>query len=349
MTSDTQDITDDSNQQFVSIHVPNTQDGGAANYHYLRLGMADSAIEGTLPADPNNPAGATNGTSLPDTGISLFTTGSYTLSAPSVNSWSSDNLTAVVKGKDLYTASYTTSPINGMRPATVTFQNVDQMTNTAAASTNFLNGDALTYWNGNDQSLGIGGLLWANYGLTTNLFGGFIVNLTNTSAELQGFGSYKVEQSAGISAAQNITFAVSPLAGGFDDNIRMITILSVVMATLTAITTAMNAAMTAEMKLCGQDEASLKNMMQVLYKEQIAATSLVTVIQAMSILVAIKIKLIQAAAGASTAMIEMTNIGVVIRSPMAVVLSSGESAVAISPLGVTIMGASGPAGALNIL
>ncbi|HTJ01903.1 MAG TPA: hypothetical protein VL492_03860 [Methylovirgula sp.] len=348
MPNDMQDITDDSNQQFVSIHVPNTQDGGAPNYHYLRLGMADNDIEPRLPADPNDPSGATNGTSVPDAGISLFTTGSYTISAPSINSWSSDSLTAVINGNDLYTASYTTSPRNGMRPATVTFQNVDQMTNTAAASTNFLNGDALTYWNGNDQSLGIGGLLWANYGLTTNLFGGFIVNLTNTSAELQGFGSYKVEQSAGISAAEEIVFAVSPLAGGFDDNIRMITILSVVMATLTALTTAMNAAMTAEMKLSGHDEASLKKMMQVLYLEQITATSLVTVVQAMSILVAIKIKLIQAAAGASLASITMNDTGVIIDSPLRITLSCGPSRILVSPFGIDMVGPTGIAGRLAV-
>lgn len=336
----TSDYTDD--PQFFSVHVPNTQDGGAGNYHYLRLGMPDAVTEGGLPADPNKPGGATAGTSVPSAGISLFTTGSYTLSAPSVNSWSSESLTAVANGGSLYTASYTTGGSHGVRPATVNFQNVDQMTSTAAASTNFLNGDALTYWNGNDQSLGIGGLLWANYGLTTNLFGGFIVNLTNTSAELQGFGSYKVEQSAGISALESINFSVTPLVAGCTDNIKMIAALSVVMATLTVVTTAMNAAMTGEAMISGTDAASVKATMQTLYKEQIAATSLVAIIQAMSILVAIKIKAIQAAATApSPASISMSNLGIT--------LSAGPSSIIITPLSVLIHGPLGPETGMVIL
>jgi hypothetical protein len=340
----TSDYTDE--PQFFSVHVPNTQDGGAANYHYLRLGMPDAVTEGGLPADPNKPSGPTNGTSVPDPGISLFTTGSYTLSAPSVNSWSAESLTAVKNNNKLYTASYTTGGDSGMRPATVTFQNVDSMTNTAAASTNFLNGDALTYWNGNDQSLGIGGLLWANYGLTTNLFGGFIVNLTNTSAELQGFGSCKIEQSASTVAAESITLSVTPLAGGFGGATRMIVVLSVAMAALTAATTAMNAAMTGEAMKSDTDPGSLKDTMKLLYKEQIVATSLVTVVQAMSILVAIQIKLVQAAATAAMASITLDELGITIQSPLMVRLLCETSGIMISPLGVTI---AGPVGAQTIL
>lgn len=338
----TSDYTDDPNQHFFSIHVPNT--ANTATNHYLRLGTADSTREGGLPADPNDPSGQTNtqaGASLPD-GISLFTTGSYTLSAPSVNSWSSDSLTAVVNGNDLYTASYTTGPNNGMRPATVTYQNVDQMTNTAAASTNFLNGDALTYWNGNDQSLGIGGLLWANYGLTTNLFGGCILNLTNSSAELQGFGSYKVEQTAGITASDSINFSVTPFTKGFDANVRVIKALSVVMAVLTLFTTTMDAIMTGQLRAVNMSpdatsdtqESSLKNAMQDLYKEQITATSLVTLIQAMSIVVAIMIKVFQAAEK-KAALVSGSSIAM---DDTSITLSVGLSKIKITLDGITMYG-----------
>ncbi len=256
--------------------MPNTQDSDNPHYHYLRIGVADATTEGGLPADPNDPKGDTNlkqKATISD-GISLYTTDSYTLTAPSVNSWSSDSLSAVTDGKDtLYTATYTTGAAKGMRPATVTFQNVDQMANTAAASVNFLNGDALTYWNGNDQSLGIGGLLWANYGFTTNLFGGSIVNLTNNSAEVQGFGSYKVSNTNTISATENILLSVAPVAS-YAGSTTVINVFVGVMAAITAITTAMTLAMTIELKIAGQDEASLKSAMQTLYKEQIVAMTL---------------------------------------------------------------------------
>src|SRR5271168_2594055 len=106
-SNNTPDITDDADHQFVSIYVPNTQDASNPHYHYLRLGAADASIEGGLPADPNNPTGDNNAkaqATISD-GISLYTTDSYTLTAPSVNSWSSDSLSAVTDGSDtLYTA-----------------------------------------------------------------------------------------------------------------------------------------------------------------------------------------------------------------------------------------------------
>jgi hypothetical protein len=340
MSQDTPNIIDDSEQQFVSIYVPNTRDTKKPHYHYLRIGAADAGIEGQLPADPNTPTGDTNAkakTTIAD-GISLYTTDSYTLTAPSVNSWSSDNLSAVTDGKDtLYTASYTTGAANGMRPATVTFQNVDQMANTAAASVNFLNGDALTYWNGNDQSLGLGGLLWANYGFTTNLFGGTIMNLTNNSAEIQGFGSFKVVDSNTISATEQITLAVSPVAS-YAGSVVIINAFVGVMAGLTAVTTAMNAAMTGELKSAAHDEASLKQAMQTLYIEQIVATGLVTLVQALSVVLAAVLKIQEAAtdAGAALGSIKINEAGITLESSSTINLSCGGTLLTLSPTSVIL-------------
>jgi hypothetical protein len=312
-------------QQYVSINVPN-----APNVHYFRVGTADTTTENNLPADPNDPTGDTNaqaGNTISD-GIALYTTGSYSLSAPISNSWSSDSLTAVTDGNgSLYTATYTTGAAHGMRPATVTFQNVDQMTNTAAASVNFLNGDALTYWNGNDQSLGIGGLLWANYGFTTNLFGGSIINLTNDSAEVQGFGSFKVTDTNTISAAGAIVLSVSPVEALADIN-ALVTKYTAVMAVLTLVTTGMTAAMTGELKKSGLDEASLKTTMNNLYDQQIAATSLVTFIQALSLLLAIRLQAEQFAAAEGTSVVTITDAGILLRC--------GETLLDVSELGITM-------------
>jgi hypothetical protein len=323
-SDDLPNIKDDAGQQFASIYVPNTRDTSNPQYHYLRIGAADSTIEGSLPSDPTNPKGDTNnqaGSTISD-GISLYTTGSYTLSTPTSNSWasistswSSDNLTAVtnIKGDSLYTATYTTGADHGMRPATVTFQNVDQIANNAAALVNFLNGDSLTYWNGDDQSIGLGGLLWANYGFTTNLFGGTIMNLTNNSAEIQGVGSYKVSDSNTISATDNILLSVSPLAS-YAGSLTIINAFVGVMAALTAVTTAMNFAMTGELKNAGLNETALRKAMQTLYVEEIVATGLVTLVQALSVVLAAVLKIQAAAAGAALASIRVDEFGIHMQS-----------------------------------
>lgn len=327
-SGDLPNFKDDAGQQFASIYVPNTRDTSNPQYHYLRIGAADPVTENVLPADPNDPSGDTNaqeGSTISD-GISLYTTGSYTLLAPSVNSWSSDSLDAVTDGNDtLYTATYTTGAANGMRPATVTFQNVDQMANTAAASVNFLNGDSLTYWNGNDQSLGLGGLLWANYGFTTNLFGGTIMNLTNNSAAIDGVGSYKVSDSNTISATDNILLSVSPVAT-YAGSVVVINAFVGVMAALTTVTTAMNLTMTGQLKSSGLDAASLKQAMQNLYVEEIVATGLVTLVQALSVALAAVLKIQAAAASAALASIEMSEDGIWLRS--------GTSSITVSPEGI---------------
>jgi hypothetical protein len=332
MSDDSPNIVDDSNQQFVSIYVPNTQDASSPHYHYLRIGVADNAIEGNLPADPNVPTGPTN-TAVQATvadGIVLYTTDSYTLAAPSINAWSSEGLSAVTDGADtLYTATYTTGAGNGMRPATVTYQNVDQMANTAAATINFMNGDALTYWNGNNQGLGVGGQFTGNYGFTTNLFGGTIMNLTNNSAEIDGFGSFKVVDSDGLSATEEIVLSVSPVAS-YAGSVLLINAFTGVMAALTAVTGAMDAAMTGQLQKAGLDPDSLKTAMQNLYTEQIVATTLVTVIQAMSVVLAATLKIQEAAAGAALASIKMNASGIT--------LNGGSSLIEITPTGINIVG-----------
>jgi hypothetical protein len=311
------DILDDTKQQFVNIYVPNTK-SSPPSYNYFRLGATDADIEKGLPSDPDKPSGqsaAAAGDKLPDPGIALYTTGSYTLTAPSMNSWTADSLNAVTDGSTLFTASYTTGTSYGLRPATVTFQNVDQFTNTAAASTNFLNGDALTFWNGNDQSIGLGGLLWSNYGFTTNLFGAWILNLTNSSAEVQGFGSIKLEETSSVAASKAIDFAVTPLPpnGALGYGYRTLQVAAALSAVLTLATSGMTAAMTIELERADRDAASLKAAMQKLYFEQIGSLGVVAIVQALSILVAIMLKVQQGQKQAAVASFNMNNNGINLR------------------------------------
>jgi hypothetical protein len=138
---------------------------------------------------------------------------STTVSA-SINTFSSDSLSVVQDGSILLTANLQTksSPLFQNRAASVTFQNVDQLTVSQGDASNFLNGNSLTFWNGNDQSIGFGGLLWANMGFTSNIFGGEIINLTNTMATVQAppSGDYEVNVNKEISAVNSVKLNTNP-------------------------------------------------------------------------------------------------------------------------------------------
>jgi hypothetical protein len=215
------DITDEPGSS-VSIYVPDTQDAKKPQYTFLRLGKPDVDHETMLPPDPNVPttAGAGGSTSPFSEGLLLYSTSPFNFNSPSVNTFSSDALNVVWDGSStLYSANLQTnsSPLFFGRAANVTYQNVDQLTVSQGDSSNFLNGNSLTFWNGNDQSIGFGGLLWANMGFTSNIFGGEIINLTNTMATVQAppKGDYEVNVGKEISAVNSVKLNVNDAGAGF--------------------------------------------------------------------------------------------------------------------------------------
>src|SRR5882724_3842072 len=112
------DITDDPGSS-VSIYVP---DATTPEYTFLRLGNPDVGHEKTLPPDPNKPSTLGTGDTSPfDEGLLFYTTGSYSVNAPSINSYSSDALSVIKDGSTLLSANFQTkaSPLFQGRAASV--------------------------------------------------------------------------------------------------------------------------------------------------------------------------------------------------------------------------------------
>lgn len=281
----------DSPGQFVSFFVPHT----GVEYNYLRLGAPDPVNEALLPKDPNTPA-VTGGATFAK-GTLLYSTDTVTITAPTVSTFTTDSLSVTGEsgGTRVYAASLTSaSGIFGGEPSTVSFNNIDSLAMSMNASSNFVTGQALTAWNGNDQSIGFGGLLWANYGLTTNLFGGSILNITNTSLEIQGFGDYKMTPSHTVDAAGLISLSINPAASS-TAAATLTTLLTTVMVAATAAATACGLGFSIKTRLASTaDIAALTDDMKQSWTALRAATALIDGVQGLSIIAGVIMKIAQA-------------------------------------------------------
>ena len=291
------DIADEPGSS-VSIYVPDAQDANSPQYTFLRLGKADIDHETILPPDPNVPAtaGAGGGASPFDEGLVLYTTGSYSLNAPSVNTFASDNLSVVKDGNTLLSANLQTksSPLFFGRAANVTFQNVDQLTVSQGDASNFLNGNSLTFWNGNDQSIGFGGLLWANMGFTSNIFGGEIINLTNDMATVQapGICDYEVNEDKEISAVNSVKLNVNPAGASFVESAQTLTkIVNGVILLTTAVAGAYSLSELVQTDKASIDPDTLKKRMTQTNEDLEIMTTLVVAVQAASVLLGITLQI----------------------------------------------------------
>ena len=92
-----------------------------------------------------------------------------------------------------------------------TYQVADVLTTTVGNTVSTFVGNAANVWLGADASTGAGSLLWSNFGVTENIFGGSIINVTNTSVEVQGYGEAKISDLDVLAPAQ-ISLAVSGVA-----------------------------------------------------------------------------------------------------------------------------------------
>lgn len=325
------DVADEAGMS-VSIYVPDTGATSQAIYSYLRLGAAAVDTEATLPLDPTESVpvtlGATQTGPFPE-GAVLYTNGTSTINAttininsPSINitttgfadppagagisAFSPSSLNAVTNGNDgpLCYASLTTGSFGGYRPANVTFQNTDQMTMSEGASSNFLTGDALTFWTGNDQSTGFGGLLWSNYGFTTNLFGGTIINIANATADLQGFGeygSYKISPGYGVIAPDTVSLKVAPstaAAAAYTASLSLF--MNRIMAVGSLVTAAYSAGVLSQLNDVDTSKTtSLKDRMTATNEDLEIMTMLVVGVQALSAVLAAMLTIARPVAGAA--------------------------------------------------
>lgn len=317
----------------VNIYIPDTTTQANPIYSYFRIGMASPEPETTLPPDvtaPGTPGTASTfaANPFPEGGL-LYTTGTVTITAPTTNivspsvivdttnlvnainpppstgisTFAPTTLTAVVNGSDLCSASMTTNGDWGIggRAANVTFQNTDQLTMTEGLSTNYLTGDALTFWTGNDQSIGFGGLLWANIGVTSNLFGGMIVNCTNQACEVQGLGEYKITTKYGVTTPDSITLKIAPTTAATVASAATVTaFLNAVMGLGTLAAAAYSAEVLTKLNQVDTGNAdALKSRMKTTNSDLDTLTMLIVGVQALSVILGVVLQFKRPADGAT--------------------------------------------------
>ena len=326
---DLPDVADDAGMS-VNIYIPDTTTPASPVYSYFRMGAASAEPETTLPADVTAPGTQASFTAspFPEGGL-LYTNGTITLTAPTTNivspsvivdttsltnflnpppstgisAFAPTTLTAVVNGSQLCSASMTTNGDWGIggRAANVTFQNTDQLTMTEGLNTNYLTGDALTFWTGNDQSIGFGGLLWANIGVTSNLFGGMIVNCTNQACEVQGLGEYKVTTKYGVTTPDSISLKIAPSTAATIVSAATVTaFLNTVMGLGALAAAAYSAEVLDKLNTVDANNAdALKSRMKTTNSDLDTMTMLIVGVQALSVILGVVLQFKRPADGAA--------------------------------------------------
>lgn len=387
-TNGSTDVVDDSGQTF-AVEVPS---GTSTPVSYLRMGVADTAAETSLPQDPAatgsavKAISATTTTSPFSAGELVYTAGTTQIVAPygyirvgtptTYESWLPTSTTPPDAGKvpvfapsaaspsDFFSAngtliysndtlqlfaptiSQTTSEfshwssdtlsvvgdsdgvISATRiwgssswPWSATFQRADAMNSTLGTTTNLITGNAITQWLGNDASTGTGGLLWSNYGLTQNLFGGQIVNIINTAIDVQGFGEVKVVQDYELEAAASIELVVSPPAGVVGTSAgavveKIAMIVGVVSALAEDVANGL-AGINTEVQSAKHptSDAQMRATMEAAFIEIAAASGAVLVTQAVAATAGVLAKsAAEAAAAAAVAGIKITPAGILLQT-----------------------------------
>ena len=351
-----------------SIYTPYTV-AAATHYSYFRLGNPDPTTEGSLPNDSSAPATLGDGSVTYDPGAVLYTNDAITVAAPSmkvtspsivinttvppaapvdpfvnagITHFTPKTLTAVVSspGSEILSASMQTNGSGGLfgsRAASVTFQNTDQLQVTNGDSSNFLNGNALTFWNGNDQSIGIGGLLWANAGITSNLFGGMIVNVTNESVGLQGLGENDVKIDHTLTGTSAITMQVAPLSATLSlARAKQITYaMNIIMAASTAAASIWSGTVLkkihddTQLVDSADSIANLQSAMTTTNRDLDSLTELIFAVQALSVLLGLTLCLTKGKSADAVAALKLTATGIG-------TLSGGESDITLGPTGVDV-------------
>ncbi|MEJ0014967.1 MAG: hypothetical protein WDN25_00080 [Acetobacteraceae bacterium] len=313
-----------------------------APYGYVRVGTASAyeawlpAIPSTAPDTPTAFAPANAGPSYPE-GVLLYSNSAINLAAPAISQttseysrFSGDSLSVVHDGKVAVSSTYTTPAF----PFTSTYQILNEMNVTVGAVSNMITGNNLTYWQGNDASTGVGSLLWSNFGTTQNVFGGQIVNIINSSIDVQGLGESKLQEAYGLDVTTSIDLLVSPvvvssqastalLASQFRAN--LVVVASIVEAAGVLLTT-MQTGITSDVV---KNSKAMRDLMIAQYAELSTVTAVVVVMQALAVLAGLKSQVAaEAAKAGATAKISMID--------GQLTLSAGGTALILSPLGMRV-------------
>lgn len=152
---------------------------------------------------------------LQDKGILIYSADQYTVYAPqiravgstSTSSWANEQMTITTDGTDVVGYSYV-----GPLGFTASFQKLDAISITNGSTSNFIAGNAMTVWSGNDASTGLGGLLWSNFGLTQNIFDGQVVNINGPDMSVQGRFATSIAPTVSTAATRSIELAVNPIS-----------------------------------------------------------------------------------------------------------------------------------------
>ena len=266
-----------------------------APYSYIRLGTA-TTYETWLPPSTSSPDGTVqpdNGGSFPSKGVVIYSNDTLQTFAPSINQttsefsqWQDDSLSVVMNGSDVMAANRTL----GSSGWSASFQRAAQLNTVLGSITTAITGQNITQWLGNDASTGLGSLLWSNYGSTQNVFGGQVVNLINSSVDVQGWGETKVGSDITTVATGSIILAANPVAAAVGVSATAVSnrISMAVGIIATAVEVAMDiisdVTVTEMGKVNGQNSADMRTATDVAFGAIGAASVAVLVIQAMAII-----------------------------------------------------------------
>jgi hypothetical protein len=326
-----------------------------APYSYIRMGAA-ATYEQWLPAIPSQPpsdtptafgpANASSSATYP-TGVLIYSNQNVNLASPVISqsaseytSFTGDNLSVVHDGKIAVSATYTTPGF----PFTSTYQLLAAMNVTVGPVSNFLTPTALTYWLGNDASTGLGSLLWSNFGTTQNVFGGQIVNIINSSIDVQGLGESKLQDSYGLDVTTTLDLVVSPLVAGSEASTALLsakyrTYLAMVAAAVQAAGVLGNVLETGITADVVSNASAMRKLMITGFAELSAMTAAVIIMQSLAVLAGLKSQAAAAAAkDGATAKISMMN--------GQITLTAGGTLLALSPFGFRV--STLPAGSIEL-
>lgn len=268
---------------------------------YLRVGKPGGyepwlTTDADTPAAPTAPAAGASDTPFGGNGIVLHSTDQISSFAPSITNtaqsvtnntdsmttYSGETFSVVYSGQNsIGVLSSQTKGSAGVL-TNANYSVVNNLSSVVGNSTTTVGGSMATVWAGADASTGIGSLLWSNFGATSNLFGGSIVNIINGAVDLQGWGETKLSDFA-VLAPATASLAVAPIGAAATLAGRILGLAQalalgggVINGALVAL---MEAGVGAAADVIGKDEAKLKVDLDVYRTAMMTITGLTAALQ----------------------------------------------------------------------
>jgi len=318
---------------------------------YLRVGEPGGyepwlTTNADAPAAPTKPAAGASATPFGGNGIVLHSTDQISAFAPSITNTAAtitnntDSMTTY--SGETFSVVYTGDHSIGVLSAqtkgaagvltNANYSVVNNLASVVGNSTTTVGGSMATVWAGADASTGIGSLLWSNFGVTGNLFGGSIVNIINGAVDLQGWGETKLSD-FDVLAPETVSLAIAPIGGAAtlaSTVLKLAQRLALAGGIVNgALVAFMEAGIGAAADVIGKDEAKLKDDLDAFQDTMMVITALTAALQVACVAAGIALNVQKKLANAlPAASIRLTN--------GSIVLSAGGTSVTIDGTGFNV-------------